>query len=319
MGFSIAPRVNKLAAPMTKPAAELNSKVPLIDADQFAKAQPDFGVLTQMIMGMMVNNEPIEAPAAKVVEPQTNIEPTPEVSISNYEITAYLLNVREEADSRSKIIDVVKQGSLLQVVQSTDNGWLELKSGGYIHGSYAKLISKEVVQAPAPQTAVMVMNQAGQAPAEALVKSEPSKPSSSVTASSGLTEDQISKIMKDTALEGQGLESAILEIEKQYGINSFFTIAVMKLESGHGKSQLARTKNNLFGLNALDSDAYNKALTFSTKGDSVIAFGHIISEYYIDMGLTSIEKVARKYCGANTNWPSLVKSIMNSDYQKVLT
>jgi flagellum-specific peptidoglycan hydrolase FlgJ len=231
----------------------------------------------------------------------------PKSSGSVYEVTAYYLNVREEANTSSKIVDVVTLGSILEVENVTDNGWLALKGGGYVHSGYAKMISSYVGQVP-KQSEVKL---ASAEPAQ------PVKPTILVKSDSGLTEDHIAKIFEGTALEGEGLEKAVLEVEKDYGINSYFTIAVMKLESGHGKSKIAKKKNNLFGLNAVDSDPFNKALSFETKGDSVEKFGHIISEYYLDEGLTSIDKVAKKYCKANPKWPALVKSIMNSDYKKL--
>jgi len=322
MGFGIETRLNDQAGTATRPTVEIGPKAPFSNSNQSALNQPE---LVTAASASLTTPAP-SLPAVQQPEEQTNEQPAnPKVTAAKYEVTAYYLNVRAEADGTSKIMNVVTQGTVLEVSKPTDNGWLELTGGGYIHGGYAKRISEEAK--PSPQAAAVKAEE--QAAGEAIAvqapqpivhakPAEPNKPSSAVNSTSGLTEEQIAAVIKDTALEGEGLEEAILEIERMYGINSFFTIAVMKLESGHGKSQLARTKNNLFGLNAIDSDAYNKALSFKTKGESVKQFGHIISEFYFDRGLTSLEKVARKYCGANSNWPVLVKSIMNSDYKKVL-
>jgi flagellum-specific peptidoglycan hydrolase FlgJ len=149
-----------------------------------------------------------------------------------------------------------------------------------------------------------------------IINEEPKKPTSIVMTDSGLTEDHISTIFKGTALEDEGLEEVILEIEEMYGINAYFTIAVLKLESGNGESRLATTKNNLFGLNAIDGNI-NEAFSFKTKGDSVRKFGQLISKSYVDKGYTTIEKVSKKYCPSNSEWPSLVASIMKSDYRKL--
>jgi uncharacterized FlgJ-related protein len=91
----------------------------------------------------------------------------------------------------------------------------------------------------------------------------------------------------------------------------------MRLESGNGESNISKNKNNLFGLNAIDGDKYNKAFSFKTKGDSVRKFGQLISEYYLGEGYTTVEKVSTKYCQANPEWSSLVMGIMNSDYRKL--
>jgi beta-N-acetylglucosaminidase len=146
----------------------------------------------------------------------------------------------------------------------------------------------------------------------------PNKPNYLVKSDSGLVESHIEEILKGTSLAGHDLAKAILEIEEKYGINAYFTIAVMKLESGNGKSRIAQDKNNLFGLNALDGDSFNKAFSFKTMGDSVEKFGQLISDNYIDKGYKTIEKVSTKYCQANPKWAGVVKGIMENDYSKAV-
>ncbi|RCW42297.1 SH3 domain-containing protein [Paenibacillus prosopidis] len=251
--------------------------------------------------------------------------PVTEEPIHTYKVTAYYLNVRTQPSAESKIIKVVKQGTALEIVASTDNGWLELKGEGYVHGRYAKLIKEEAEIASAPKNVdvepkVTIQSFKNAVTQQADIKdadAEPSQPTNIVQSDSGLTEAHIAKILEGTALAGHKLEEAILEIEEEYGINAYFTIAVMKLESGNGKSWIARKKNNLFGLNAIDGDKYNKAFSFKTKGDSVRKFGQLLSKNYVGKGLKTIEKVAKKYCPANSKWSSLVKNIMKRDYRKL--
>ncbi|WP_309118169.1 glucosaminidase domain-containing protein [Paenibacillus sp.] len=260
-----------------------------------------------------------------VTQPKDVIEPVPSIeSAAVYEVTAYFLNVRAAAANTSEILDVVSQGSVLEVVRPTDNGWLELKSGGYVHGKYAKAIAasgetkkSSAVSILSAEPSASKAVAAEPSPESKKPEDSPSKPTSSVTSDSGLTEAHIAELFEGTPLEGQGLEKAVLAVEEEYGINSYFIIAVMKLESGHGKSKIAKNKNNLFGLNASGKNPYKNALSFETKGESVEKFGQIIADFYVDKGLTSVEKVARKYCPSNSKWPSLVKNIMNRDYKKV--
>lgn len=319
MGFDYVTRMNhqnpetpsqSSAAPQINTQPITNNSLPIDPQD------PTETDVAPVIPVEAASSSPPAIPIEEKVEPAVT-----EAKQTNYEVTAYYLNIRAEANGTSKIMGVVTKGSKLEVAGPTDNGWLELKSGGYVHGSYAVLAGTDVIPSspaqPDKQSAEHEVVVQAAHPSSGNEAAEPSKPTSKVKSASGLTEEHIAKMIENTALEGQGLEKPILEIEKTYGINSYFTIAVMKLESGHGKSQIARTKNNLFGLNAVDSDAYNKAISFETKGDSVKKFGQIISAFYLDKGLTSIEKVAGKYCQANTKWPALVKSIMNSDYEKV--
>ncbi|WP_182301285.1 glucosaminidase domain-containing protein [Cohnella cholangitidis] len=247
--------------------------------------------------------------------------------IQTYEVTAYYLNVRANAYPQSKILKVIKKGTQLEIAETTDNGWLRIKGGGYVHGDYAKRISaekedrlnKNEATAPGdePESSEMIESTDIVGTSERSEPSEPVKPTSTVETESGLTEEDIMLIFDGTDLAGHGLEETILEVEEEYGINALFTIAVMKLESGNGSSRLAKNKNNLFGLNASGGDAHKRAFSFETKGDSVRKFGQLLSKSYVDKGYTTIEKIATKYCPANSKWSGLVKNIMKRDYKKL--
>jgi hypothetical protein len=242
----------------------------------------------------------------------------PELISTTYEVTAYYLNVRANSDRKSKILHVIKEGTLIDVITQTDNGWLRIKEGGFVHGGYARKVIGEpkVAEQEEPLTgrkalAGNVLRPQGNA------DPNPSKPTSTVETDSGLSEADIALIFDGTALAGKGLEGTILEVEKQYGINALFTIAVMKLESGNGSSRLAKSKNNLFGLNAISGDKNNRAFSFETKGDSVRKFGQLLSENYVGKGYTTVERIAKKYCPANSEWSGLVKNIMKKDYGRL--
>ncbi|EXX88488.1 hypothetical protein BG53_00370 [Paenibacillus darwinianus] len=248
--------------------------------------------------------------------PARPLPPSP--AAKRYKVTAYHLNVRANADLSSDIIRVAEKGAVLDVVSATGNGWFKLAGEGYVSGKYVQPAS--LTGKVSGQVAVLSATMPPGARTE--VKPEPAiaihklgnvqKPSSAVNSRSGLTESHIADLLTNTALAEQGLEQAILEIENEYGINAYFTIAVMKLESGNGKSRLARNKNNLFGLMARSG-----ALSFETKGDSIRKFGQLIAKNYVGQGYATIEKVAGKYCPVNPGWPGLVKGIMKSDYRKL--
>ncbi|MBM7563202.1 glucosaminidase domain-containing protein [Paenibacillus sacheonensis] len=277
--------------------------------------------------------------------------------IPTYKVTSYYLNVRALPNAESKILKAVKMGTLLKVKARNENGWLTLEGGGYVHGGYAvpvtgELAGKQAVSSAAGAAAslaastgaaaLMGSDKAAAAPIQAKQAAQtkagvtklavhndtaagsavneagdPRKPTSKVMSDSGLTKGHIAALLKGTKLQGLGLEEVILGVEKQYGINAFFTIAVMKLESGNGKSTLSRTKNNLFGLNAVTGNARKKAFSFATKGDSIRKFGQLINDNYVEKGFTTIEKVARKYCPANGLWAGHVRTIMRGDFGKL--
>lgn len=238
-----------------------------------------------------------------------------------YQVTATYLNVRSEPTAESRILAVQEQGNMLQIDDVTENGWLKLKVGGYVHSGYAKKIEGQT-STLLPDSATMTKRPArtipktSVKPAAKRSSAKPSAPSSSIRSVSGLEASHIKEIFRGTALEGHELEEAVLEIEDKYGINAYFTIAVMKLESGNGRSKLARKKNNLFGLNATGGSNKN-AFYFDSKEDCVEKFGQLLSKNYVKKGYTTIEKVGKKYCPANPKWPSLVKGIMKIDYKKI--
>ena len=280
--------------------------------------------------------------AGTTIEEQIHIyESNEEVNVPlTVEVTAYHLNVREDGHADAKILTSVEQGDILTIVRELDNGWLEMEGGRFINGKYTKYAEPEVRdESKKPEDKLVSiqsyseaadfndqklvqMNNPQRKAAPKIVKTvqqnlTANKPTSVVNQASGLTSEQIEQLFEGSALSGHELGEAVLVMEEKYGINAFFTVAVMKLESGHGKSKLAKQKNNLFGLNAIDGNAYNKAFSFKTKSDSVEKFAQLISKNYVGKGLNTIEKVAKKYCPTNDKWPGLVKSIMKRDYNKL--
>lgn len=80
-----------------------------------------------------------------------------------------------------------------------------------------------------------------------------------------------------------GLGAAFKEAETLYGVNAMLALSIAINESNFGKSSIAQTKNNLFGLAAYDASPGESALTFATPKDSVIDFAkNYISRGYSD-------------------------------------
>lgn len=129
-----------------------------------------------------------------------------------------------------------------------------------------------------------------------------------VSSKSGATIEELDAYLEDFNLGGLG--EAVLEVEEEYGINAFFTVGVMRLESGNGTSKLSINKNNLFGLAAYDGSAYHSGLSFETKSDCVKYFGKLIKNHYIDEGRTTANSINTKYCSSKT-WARKISSISN--------
>lgn len=79
----------------------------------------------------------------------------------------------------------------------------------------------------------------------------------------------------------QGLGEALMRAEQEYGINALVLAAIVAHESCWGRSAIARDKNNLAGLGALDGSPYASAMTFVTKEESVYFLAELLAREYI--------------------------------------
>jgi beta-N-acetylglucosaminidase len=127
------------------------------------------------------------------------------------------------------------------------------------------------------------------------------------TIPTNLTADEIAQILAGSNLAG--IEDAVVEVEEKYGVNALFTISLAMLESGHGKSYLARTRNNLFGICAYDGNE-GAASSFGSKSECVRYWGKLIHDVYFANGRTSLESINAIYA-SNPEWASHVRSIMS--------
>lgn len=126
--------------------------------------------------------------------------------------------------------------------------------------------------------------------------------SSSVLTTSNLSADQIEGMLSDyPGLDGLG--SVIYQIEQENGVNAYYTLAVASLESGYGKSNLAQTKNNLFGM---------INCTFQSKTSCVEYFGELMNKYESRLGSENMTPagINPTYCTSDT-WAGKVTTLMN--------
>lgn len=136
--------------------------------------------------------------------------------------------------------------------------------------------------------------------------------SNDLTKPSGVTEERIEEVLKGTKLEG--LAEYYIQAERDYGINAKFLVSLSIEESGWGKSNIAITKNNLFGFQAYTKNT-SKASTFSSKGECILFVGKYIAENYLTEGGkhyngVTVESVHKKYA-ENPKWARNIKSHMN--------
>ena len=78
----------------------------------------------------------------------------------------------------------------------------------------------------------------------------------------------------------RGLGSKLISVQNTYGVNAAMILSVAINESGWGISKIAQEKNNLFGLNAVDTSPGQSANTYSSPADCVEQF----AKYYMSKG-----------------------------------
>ena len=90
-----------------------------------------------------------------------------------------------------------------------------------------------------------------------------------------------SSIGKSSKLYNLG--QAFKDVETKYGVNAILALGIAINESGYGNSEIAKSKNNLFGLQAYDASPGESASSFATPTDSVVDFAkNYISRGYAD-------------------------------------
>lgn len=97
----------------------------------------------------------------------------------------------------------------------------------------------------------------------------------------GLTAQDADALLAGTGLAGLGAD--FLAAEKSYGINAYFIMAHAIIESAWGNSWFAVNRNNLFGLDAYDSNPMD-ASSYASKAACIDYYGHFLKTYYLTAG-----------------------------------
>ena len=105
---------------------------------------------------------------------------------------------------------------------------------------------------------------------------------SNILVKTGVTAEELDSAVSNIRPD-HGLKpalKAIVAAEKQYGISAIFITAHAATETGWGRSMIARTKNNLFGFNAIDSNP-GQANSYPTQEASVKHYAEFLSTHYL--------------------------------------
>jgi len=255
-------------------------------------------VFTKQSIGNDMIKEKIQDNNSIIIESKVNDIIKKPVNIERFKkgyfiVTVNGLNVREHNNTNSTVIRVLDKDDLIEII-SSEGDWYETNTHRFVNKNYLERINDY--------------------DNFKLTSRGSRQPVYNVNSRCNLSINDFKKLLDGSKLEG--LEYAILKAENKYGINGLFILAVAKLESGNGTSKIAKYKNNLFGLNAVDSDPYNKAFYFNSKSESVYTFANIINKYYVSNGLTTIRQINTRY-SSSKKWTGKVYSIMNVEYKKL--
>lgn len=107
-----------------------------------------------------------------------------------------------------------------------------------------------------------------------------------------------------------------INAERAYGINALFLIALAKLESADGTSNIAIDKHNLFGFTAYDRNPYENATTFLTEEICIYHVADYLKKNYLTQGGDSfngyaIYDINKRYSSATT-WATTINLIIDT-------
>ena len=105
--------------------------------------------------------------------------------------------------------------------------------------------------------------------------------------------------LQDSPLAGK--VATFKEAEERYGVNALYLMAHSALESAWGRSQIARDKNNFFGIAAYDTSPYLSAKSFDNVDKGILGAAKWIRENYIDYGR---DHLGNKATGMNVRYAS---------------
>lgn len=118
-----------------------------------------------------------------------------------------------------------------------------------------------------------------------------------------------SHINEDSVLKGHG--EAFIIASRETGLDPVYLLSHAIIESGSGTSYLARTRNNFFGINAVDS---NPDLAYNMGDDvdqGIITGAYWIKDNFYDNGYTSLYEMAMGGYATNPKWASDIASVYN--------
>lgn len=113
-----------------------------------------------------------------------------------------------------------------------------------------------------------------------------------------------------SVLKGHG--EAFIVASRETGLNPIYILAHAIEESGCGTSYLAVTRNNFFGINAVDSNPGKAYMMGDGVDEGVIAGAMWIKRNYYDRGYTTLAAMKGAGYASNDSWSHNIADIANT-------
>jgi len=130
---------------------------------------------------------------------------------------------------------------------------------------------------------------------------------------SQLDEQKLTEYMKKFP-SLSGIEQTLLELQEQYNINALLILAIIRLESGNGKSNIAQTRNNLGGFIGWERSV-RVFKSFDSREECLIYMANLLSEHYLTDGGRfysgyTLSAISKRYSEEPENWTDLVAPLI---------
>jgi len=191
-------------------------------------------------------------------------------------VTATTLNIRSWNSSTSELLGFVKSGTKLTLISEYSNGWYKVK----YPSSWSDAKAEDVEAYVNPNN---LANQT-QAMYQFVVLSK----------NAGISEIELNKLLEGKGIL-EGKADAFIKASKLYNVNEIYLVSHAILETGHGKSTLAkgvqyngRTVYNMYGIGAYDGEALETGSRYAseqgwfTPEDAIIGGAQFIGRDYIN-------------------------------------
>ena len=144
--------------------------------------------------------------------------------------------------------------------------------------------------------------------ADSLRFQQPNLPRPSLKMNVATTKFKGNPAFLETFLKGvlRGKGQTFYNAQEKYGINASFLIGIANLESGYGKSAVAKRCNNIGGMRT--SKGYIK---YKSVDECIYAIASNLRKNYVNKGLKTLPQIGKKYCETQ-EWPVSVLSQMQN-------